>query len=101
MIIIDPIFRIAITILDLYIWAIIISAILSWLVHFNVVNSRNQLVHTIGSFLWRITEPVLRPIRRFIPNLGGIDISPIVLILAIYFIQMVLSNMHRSMMLGM
>ena len=101
MIIIDPIFRIAIPILDLYIWAIIISAILSWLVHFNVVNSRNQLVHTIGSFLWRITEPVLRPIRRFIPNLGGIDISPIVLILAIYFIQMVLSNMHRSMMLGM
>jgi YggT family protein len=101
MIIIDPIFRIAITILDLYIWAIIFSAILSWLVHFNVVNSRNQLVHTIGSFLWRITEPVLRPIRRFIPNLGGIDISPIVLILAIYFIQMVLSNMHRSMMLGM
>jgi YggT family protein len=101
MIIIDPIFRIAITILDLYIWAIIISAILSWLVHFNVVNSRNQLVHTIGSFLWRITEPVLRPIRRFVPNLGGIDISPIVLILAIYFIQMVLANMHRSMMLGM
>jgi YggT family protein len=101
MIIIDPIFRIAITVLDLYIWAIIISAILSWLVHFNVVNSRNQLVHTIGSFLWRITEPVLRPIRRFVPNLGGIDISPIVLILAIYFIQMVLANMHRSMMLGM
>ena len=101
MIIIDPIFRIAITILDLYIWAIIISAIMSWLVHFNVVNSRNQLVHTIGSFLWRITEPVLRPIRRFVPNLGGIDISPIVLILTIYFIQMVLANMHRSMMLGM
>ena len=101
MIIIDPIFRIAITILDLYIWAIIISAILSWLVHFNVVNSRNRLVHTIGSFLWRITEPVLRPIRRFVPNLGGIDISPIVLILTIYFIQMVLANMHRSMMLGM
>ena len=101
MIIIDPIFRIAITILDLYIWAIIISAILSWLVHFNVVNSRNQLVHTIGSFLWRITEPVLRPIRRFIPNLGGSDMAPSVLILAIYFIQMVLSNMHRSMMLGM
>jgi YggT family protein len=101
MIIIDPIFRIANMILQLYIWAIIFSAILSWLVHFNVVNSRNQLVHTIGSFLWRITEPVLRPIRRFVPNLGGIDISPIVLILAIYFIQMMLGNMHRSMMLGM
>lgn len=101
MIIIDPIFRIANTILQLYIWAIIFSAILSWLVHFNVVNSGNRLVHTIGSFLWRITEPVLRPIRRFVPNLGGIDISPIVLILAIYFIQMVLGNMHRSMMLGM
>ena len=101
MIIIDPIFRIANTILQLYIWAIIFSAILSWLVHFNVVNSRNRLVHTIGSFLWRITEPVLRPIRRFVPNLGGIDISPIVLILAIYFIQMVLTNMHRSMVLGM
>ena len=100
MIIIDPIFRIAIIVLDLYIWAIIISAILSWLVHFEVVNRRNQLVNATGSFLWRITEPVLRPIRRFIPNLGGIDISPIVLILIIYFIQMVLSNIHRSLVLG-
>ena len=100
MIIIDPIFRIVILALDIYVWAIIISAIMSWLVHFDVVNRRNPLVHTIGSFLWRITEPALRPIRRFIPNLGGIDISPIVLILAIYFIQMVLANIHRSLVLG-
>ena len=73
------------TIINLYIWALIVSAILSWLVAFNVVNTRNQLVHTIGSFLHKITEPALRPIRRFLPNLGGIDLSPVILILLLVF----------------
>ncbi|HMB75329.1 MAG TPA: YggT family protein [Kiloniellaceae bacterium] len=100
MIIIDPLIRIVDMILQLYVWAIIISAILSWLVHFDVVNRRNPLVNSIGTFLWRITEPALRPIRRFVPAFGGVDISPIVLILAIYFLQMVLANIHRSLVLG-
>ena len=96
MIILNPLFNIVHIALGLYLWAIIISAILSWLVHFGVINTRNQFVSMIGEFLWRITEPALRPIRRFMPNLGGIDISPIVLILAIYFARDVLRNIQYS-----
>ena len=96
MIILDPLIRIVIIALDIYIWMVIISAILSWLVHFGVLNTRNQVVSMIGEFLWKVTEPALRPIRRLVPNLGGIDISPIILILVIYFAQMVLSNILFS-----
>jgi YggT family protein len=73
--------------LDIYVWLLIASAILSWLVAFNVVNTRNQFVAMVGDFLYRITEPALRPIRSILPNLGGIDISPIVLILLIFLIK--------------
>lgn len=73
------------TIITLYIWALIVSAVLSWLAAFNVINTQNRLVYMVGDFLYRITEPALRPIRRFIPLLGGIDISPVVLILALIF----------------
>ena len=73
--------------LDLYWWIIIASAIFSWLYAFNVVNSRNQFVGSIGNMLYRLTEPALRPIRRFMPDLGGIDISPIILLLIIFFIR--------------
>lgn len=96
MIIIDPLFRITLIAINLYIWVIIIGAILSWLIAFNVLNTTNQLVYTIADFLYRITEPPLRPIRRFMPNLGGIDISPIVLILGLIFLQMVIGNLHRA-----
>ena len=78
-------------VLDLYVWLLIAAAILSWLVAFNVVNTRNQVVASIAEFLYRITEPVLAPIRRALPNLGGLDISPIVLILIIMFIQRVIT----------
>jgi YggT family protein len=73
--------------LDLYWWIIIASAVFSWLYAFNVVNPRNQIVSTIGNFLFRITEPALRPIRRILPDLGGIDISPIILLLLIFFLR--------------
>lgn len=73
--------------LDLYWWIIIASAIFSWLYAFNVVNPRNQFVGTIGNALYRLTEPALRPIRRFIPDLGGIDISPIILLLILFFVR--------------
>lgn len=76
--------------LQLYLYLVIASAILSWLVAFNVVNSRNQFVSTIGEFLYRVTEPVLRPIRNRLPNMGGIDISPVILFLIIYLIQQVI-----------
>ncbi|MEM6383049.1 MAG: YggT family protein [Pseudomonadota bacterium] len=74
-------------ILNLYWWVIIISAVMSWLLAFNVINPRNQVVGTIGRFVHGLTEPLLAPIRRFLPNLGGIDVSPIVLLLGIYFLQ--------------
>jgi YggT family protein len=78
--------------LNLYTWVLIASAIFSWLYAFNVINSRNQFVNAIGSFLVNITEPVLRPIRRILPNLGGIDVSPIVLLLIIFFIRSFMWN---------
>ena len=77
-------------ILQLYVWLIIAAAILSWLIAFNVVNTRNDVVRAVWDFLYRITEPVLRPIRNLLPNLGGIDISPIILLLIIFFIQRVI-----------
>ena len=82
--------------LNLYIFILIAQAILSWLIVFNVVNTRNPLVATIGEFLYRITEPVLRPIRQMLPNFGGIDISPLVVILIIYFIQIVVIGNLRE-----
>lgn len=69
------------TALNLYIWALIIAAILSILVAFGILDTRNRLVWAVGDFFDRVTEPALRPIRRFLPNLGGIDLSPLVLIL--------------------
>ncbi len=75
------------TIIDIYIWILIASAVLSWLVAFNVVNTRNPIVHSIGDFLYRITEPALRPIRSMLPNLGGIDISPVILIIGLLFLR--------------
>ena len=77
-------------ILDLYIWLLIAAAVLSWLIAFNVVNTRNPFVHSVGEFLYRITEPALRPIRNLMPNLGGIDISPVILILIIFLIERII-----------
>jgi YggT family protein len=74
-------------VLHIYIWLLIAAAVLSWLIAFNVVNTRNQVVAMVGDFLYRITEPVLAPIRRMMPNLGGIDISPVILILIIFLIE--------------
>jgi YggT family protein len=76
--------------LTLYIYVLVAWAVLSWLVAFNVVNTRHPVVRAIADFLYRITEPVLRPIRRWMPNFGGIDVSPIVVWLIILFIQWVI-----------
>lgn len=77
-------------VLQIYIWLLIASAVLSWLVAFNVVNTRNQVVSMIGEMLYRLTEPLLRPIRQMLPNLGGIDVSPVILILIILFVENVI-----------
>jgi YggT family protein len=73
--------------LNIYIWILIAAAVYSWLYAFNVINSHNQFVGSIGTFLYRVTEPVLAPIRRRMPDLGGVDISPIVVFILIYLIQ--------------
>jgi YggT family protein len=75
------------TLITIFIWLLIAQAILSWLLAFGVVNRYNRVVASANDFLWRITEPALRPIRSFLPNLGGIDISPVVLILVLYFLR--------------
>ena len=68
-------------------WIIIVQAVMSWLIAFNVVNTRNRFVYIVADVAYKITEPVLRPIRRILPNFGGIDLSPVVLILLLYFIR--------------
>ncbi len=75
------------TVINLIIWVVIISAIMSWLIAFNVINLQNRAVYMIYDALNRLTEPLLAPIRRFIPNLGGLDISPVILILILLFIK--------------
>ena len=82
---------IVLIVLDLYVWLLIAAAILSWLIAFNVVNTRNQFVASVAEFLYRITEPVLRPIRNALPNMGGIDISPVIVILIIIFLRYVIA----------
>jgi YggT family protein len=81
-----PLINFIVYVIQLYIWVIIASAILSWLIAFNVVNTSNRFVYSVADMLYRLTEPALRPIRSFIPNLGGIDISPVILILILLFI---------------
>jgi len=75
------------TILEIYIWLLIAQAVLSWLLAFGVINRYNRGVSVIGDFLYRVTEPALRPIRSILPNFGGVDISPVVLILIIIFVR--------------
>lgn len=86
------IYQVVDLILSLFVWLLIASAIMSWLFAFGVVNTRNQFVRMLAEFLYRITEPVLRPIRGLIPTVGGIDLSPIVVIIAIFFVRTLLQG---------
>ena len=88
------------TIISIYIWLLIAQAILSWLLAFGVINRYNRSVSVIGDFLYRVTEPALRPIRRLLPNFGGIDISPIVLIVILYFIRVLINEDLAPYLLG-
>ena len=85
--IIHTLFNLLDIVVNLYMWCFIISAILSWLIAFNVINTTNRLIYTVGDFLYRITEPALRPIRNLLPNFGNIDFSPLVLILLLIFLK--------------
>ncbi|PVB61247.1 YggT family protein [Labrenzia sp. 011] len=83
-------FNVILIALELYTYVIIASAIFSWLFAFNIVNSNNQVINSIGRVLYNLTEPALRPIRRFLPDLGGVDISPVILLLLIIFIRQII-----------
>ena len=74
-------------VLNILWWIVLLSVIFSWLYAFNVINSSNQFVNAVGKFLYNITEPMYRPIRRFLPDLGGIDITPLIVLLLISFVQ--------------
>ena len=78
-------------VLNLYTWVVIGGAILSWLIAFNVVNVRNDLVRSVWNLCLALTEPFLRPIRKFLPNMGGIDISPIILLLGVLLVQRIIA----------
>ena len=82
-----PLLNFLAMVITLYMWVIIISAILSWLIAFNVINRHNQVVYMIADSLSKLTEPALRPIRNVLPDLGGLDISPVVLILVLIFLR--------------
>jgi YggT family protein len=83
----NPVIWLILTVLNLYFWVILITVIMSWLIAFNVINSSNPYVRQIGYALHRLTEPLLGPIRRMLPDLGGLDISPIILIFALMFLE--------------
>ena len=75
------------TIITIYLWIIIVNAVLSWLVAFNILNTQNRFVFSVLDATYKMTDPLLRPIRNFLPNLGGIDISPVILILLLMFLR--------------
>jgi YggT family protein len=85
-----PLIKLVSAILDLYKIVIIAGAVLSWLIAFGVVNIRNDIVRAVWNLFVALTEPFLKPIRRFLPSTGGIDISPVILLLAIIFIQWII-----------
>lgn len=80
------------TAISLYVWALIIAAVLSLLLAFNILDRRNRLVWNVSDFFYRVTEPALRPIRRFLPDLGGVDLSPLVLILLLQALRILLGE---------
>jgi YggT family protein len=82
-----PVIDVVIVLLNLYWWVIIIAAVASWLIAFGVINTYNRTVARILDILYRLTEPALRPIRQMLPNFGGIDISPVILLLLIWFVE--------------
>ena len=93
---IDPLFTVILYLLFLYKWVVLGAVIMSWLIAFGVVNTYHRVVYTINEVLTRLTEPALRPLRRFVPNLGGIDITPIILLLFVWLVEMEVGNLQTA-----
>ncbi len=92
-IILIPLLAVLSAAIGIYKWIVILSVIMSWLVNFNIINNSNNFVVGLMQFLYRVTEPVLARIRRFIPIMGGFDLSPVVLILILWFVQEVIGRL--------
>lgn len=88
-----PVLRVVIAILDIYWYLVIVQAVVSWLIAFNVINTYSRPVAMLLDFLYRITEPLLRPIRQFVPSFGGLDVSPVILLLVIWLVEMELTHL--------
>ncbi|MGE0416618.1 MAG: YggT family protein [Acetobacteraceae bacterium] len=97
---IRTLFWLADQLISLYVWAVILAAVFSLLAAFNVLDTRNRVVWMIGDFLYRVTEPALRPIRNILPNLGGIDISPLILLLLLQAARMLLGSVYEAVVMG-
>lgn len=97
-VIFSPLINVMITIISFYTWIIILHVIFSWLINFNIINTGNQLVAIITNFLYAASEPVLQRIRRVLPSFGGLDLSPIVLILGLMFLAQVLARLNAKLM---
>lgn len=99
-IVLIPLLNVIKIILNLYVWVLLASVTLSWLFFFKVVNPYNSFVLTLNRILQKVTEPLLQPLRRILPNLGGIDLSPMLLILGVIFLSDVLSRIQIALLGG-
>jgi YggT family protein len=93
----DAVFYLLRAVLDLFWWAVLLAAIVQTLLAFNVLDGRNRIVWTIADFLYRVTEPALRPLRNRLPNLGGVDLSPLAVLLLVTAAQMILGALQGYM----
>ena len=89
-VILVPLIQLVLAVINIYVWVLVASVVLSWLIAFNVVNTSNRFVYTIGEIVYRITEPALRPIRNILPNMGNVDLSPVALIMLLWFVESML-----------
>ncbi len=89
-VILVPLLQLILAVINIYVWVLVASVVLSWLIAFGVVNTSNRFIYSIGDIIYRITEPALRPIRNILPNMGNVDLSPVVLILLLWFVESML-----------
>lgn len=97
-VVLNSVLQVVYVALDFYKWIVIANVVISWLVAFNVINTSNQFVHMVMDFTYRLTEPLYRRIRAILPNMGGIDLSPIVVLLGVMFLQSIIAQTASRMM---
>lgn len=91
-VILVPFLQLVLAVINIYVWILVISVVLSWLHAFGVINSSNRFVYMLGDFVYRVTEPALRPIRNILPDMGNVDLSPVALIMLLWFIESMLKQ---------